>query len=185
MQDAWVTREITLRDMFCHRSGLPPHAGDTLEDIGYGRREVLHRLRYVRPATSFRSRYGYTNFGLTAAAVAAAKAAGKSWEELSAERLYRPLGMGSTSSRFADFMAAPNRALGHVQQDGSGGWRNTRAIPMRSRRPAGSPPRRATWRSGCACSSAAAASTAARSSRRRRWTRPTARRSSRRRPPTR
>jgi CubicO group peptidase (beta-lactamase class C family) len=118
MPDAWVTREITLRDMFCHRSGLPPHAGDTLEDIGYGRREVLHRLRYVKPATSFRSRYGYTNFGLTAAAVAAAKAGGTSWEELSAERLYRPLGMGSTSSRFADFKAAPNRAVGHVQQDG-------------------------------------------------------------------
>jgi len=120
MQDAWVTREITLRDMFCHRSGLPPHAGDTLEDIGYGRREVLHRLRHVQPATSFRTRYGYTNFGLTAAAVAAAKAAGKKWEELSVERLYRPLGMGSTSSRFADFMAAPNRAAGHMQQDG--GW---------------------------------------------------------------
>ena len=62
MQDAWVTREITLRDMFCHRSGLPPHAGDTLEDIGYGRREVLHRLRYVKPATSFRARYALHQF---------------------------------------------------------------------------------------------------------------------------
>ena len=49
-------------------------------------------LRQARPA-SFRSHYAYTNFGLTAAAVAAAKASGKSWEELSAERLYRPLGM--------------------------------------------------------------------------------------------
>jgi len=33
------------------------------------------------------------------AAVAGAKAAGKSWEEVSAEKLYRPLGMRSTSSR--------------------------------------------------------------------------------------
>jgi CubicO group peptidase (beta-lactamase class C family) len=33
MHDAWVTRQVTLRDMFCHRSGLPHHAGDTLEDI--------------------------------------------------------------------------------------------------------------------------------------------------------
>ena len=37
MHDAWVTREVTLRDMFCHRSGLPDHAGDLLEDIGYDR----------------------------------------------------------------------------------------------------------------------------------------------------
>jgi CubicO group peptidase (beta-lactamase class C family) len=119
MPDAWVTREVTLRDMFCHRSGLPHHAGDALEDIGYDRADVLHRLRYVKSATSFRSQYAYTNFGLTAAAVAAARASGKSWEDLSAERLYRPLGMASTSSRFKDFMAAANRASGHVKQDGA------------------------------------------------------------------
>jgi CubicO group peptidase (beta-lactamase class C family) len=115
LQDAWVTREVTLRDMFCHRSGLPDHAGDRLEDIGYDRSEVLHRLRYIKPDSSFRSHYAYTNFGFTAAAVAAAKAAGKSWEELSVERLYRPLGMKNTSSRFVDFIAAPNRAAGHVR----------------------------------------------------------------------
>lgn len=119
MQEAWVTRGITLRDMFCHRSGLPHHAGDTLEDIGYGRSEVLHRLRYVKPATSFRSQYAYTNFGLTAAAVSAARASGKSWEDVSAQRLYRPLGMTSTSSRFKDFMAAANRASGHIKHDGA------------------------------------------------------------------
>jgi CubicO group peptidase (beta-lactamase class C family) len=119
MHDEGVTRQVTLRDMFCHRSGLPDHAGDTLEDLGYDRTEVLHRLRYVKPDSSFRSHYAYTNFGLTAAAVAAAKASGKSWEDVSAERLYQPLGMKKTSSRFADFMAAATRAAGHVRQDGA------------------------------------------------------------------
>jgi CubicO group peptidase (beta-lactamase class C family) len=119
MHDAWVTRQVTLRDMFCHRSGLPDHAGDTLEDIGYDRTEVLHRLRFVRSDSSFRSRCAYTNFGLTAAAVAAAKAGGKSWEDLSAQRLYQPLGMQNTSSRFADFIASPNRAVGHVREGGA------------------------------------------------------------------
>jgi CubicO group peptidase (beta-lactamase class C family) len=119
MHDAWVTREVTLRDMFCHRSGLPDHAGDRLEDIGYDRAAALHRLRFIKPDSSFRSHYAYTNFGLTAAAVAAAKTTGKSWEEVSAERLYRPLGMTRTSSRFADYLAATNRAVGHVRQDGN------------------------------------------------------------------
>ena len=119
MHDAWVTRNVTLRDMFSHRSGLPDHAGDALEDLGYDRGEILHRLRYVRPDSGFRSHYAYTNFGLTAAAVAAAKASGKLWEDVSAERLYRPLGMKSTSSRFTDFMASSNRAFGHVRQDGA------------------------------------------------------------------
>jgi CubicO group peptidase (beta-lactamase class C family) len=119
LSDPWVTREITLRDLLCHRSGLPDHAGDLLEDIGYGRAEVLHRLRYFAPLAAFRASYAYTNFGFTAAALAAAKAAGKSWEDLSAERLYRPLGMTRTSSRYADLVARDNRAFGHVKRNGA------------------------------------------------------------------
>ncbi len=40
MFDPWVTREITVRDMYTHRSGLPDHAGDLLEDIGFTRAEI-------------------------------------------------------------------------------------------------------------------------------------------------
>ncbi len=76
MFDPWVTREITIRDMYAHRSGLPQHTGDLLEDLGFTRAQILHRLRYQRPESSFRSDYAYTNFGLTEAGVAAAKAYG-------------------------------------------------------------------------------------------------------------
>jgi CubicO group peptidase (beta-lactamase class C family) len=89
-----------------------------LEDLGFDRATVLSRLRYLTPEYSFRAGYAYTNFGLTEAALAAAKATGKSWEDLSAERLYRPLGMRSTSSRYADYLAAENHAVLHVRRDG-------------------------------------------------------------------
>lgn len=118
LYDPWATREVTLRDLLCHRSGLPDHAGDLLEDLGYGRDEVLRRLRYQKPASSLRARYAYTNFGFTEAGVAGARAAGTTWEELCAARLYRPLGMTATSSRFADYAAADNRAVLHVRDDG-------------------------------------------------------------------
>lgn len=118
MFDPWVTREITIRDMYAHRSGLPQHTGDLLEDLGFDRQEILYRLRYQHPASSFRSHYAYTNFGMTEAGVAAAKADGLGWEEASEEKLYRPLDMTSTSSRYADFMARPNKALGHVLIEG-------------------------------------------------------------------
>jgi CubicO group peptidase (beta-lactamase class C family) len=114
----WVTTQVTLRDFLCHRSGLPAGAGDLLEDMGYTQAEILHRLRFQKPASSFRSHYAYTNFGFTAAAVAAAKAEGKSWEDLIAEKLFKPLGMKSTSARFKDFEAAKNRALIHVNVAG-------------------------------------------------------------------
>jgi CubicO group peptidase (beta-lactamase class C family) len=118
MFDPWVTREITVRDMYAHRSGLPDHAGDLLEDLGFTRAEILFRLRYQRPDSSFRSHYAYTNFGMTEAAVAAAKAYGQEWEALCREKLYKPLGMTSTSSRCADFITRQNKALGHVLVNG-------------------------------------------------------------------
>ena len=118
MFDSWVTHEITVRDMYAHRSGLPEHAGDLLEDLGFARGEILYRLRYQHPGSSFRSHYAYTNFGMTEGALAAAKAYGQEWEEASEQRLYKPLGMNSTSSRYADFVARQNKALGHVLVNG-------------------------------------------------------------------
>lgn len=119
LQDPWITNHVTIGDMFSHRSGLPNHAGDDLEDLGYGRRQVLERLRFA-PLHSFRDEYAYTNFGLTAAAESVAAASGLDWASLSEEAIYKPLGMTSTSSRFSDFEQRSNRAAGHVQvQDGS------------------------------------------------------------------
>jgi len=114
----YVSAEVTLRDLLCHRTGLPAHAGDVLEDLGYSRAEVLRRLRFLRPAGPFRASFAYTNFGFTEAAVAAAKAAGKDWEDLAADRLFKPLGMDRTSYRHADYAAAVNRARLHVRVDG-------------------------------------------------------------------
>jgi len=118
MFDPWVTREITIRDMYAHRSGLPEHAGDLLEDLGFTRAEILFRLRYQRPASSFRSHYAYTNFGMTEGGIAAAKAYELEWEEAAKQKLYNSLGMTSTSSHYADFIARRNKALGHVLVDG-------------------------------------------------------------------
>ena len=105
--------------MFAHRSGLPGNAGNDLEAIGFDRTEILHRLRLVPPASSFRSAYAYSNFGITAGAVAAAAGAGFVWEEAADERLYEPLGMTSTSSRHSDFLTRPNRAALHIKVDGA------------------------------------------------------------------
>lgn len=112
--DPYVTSHLTIADLYAHRSGLPDHAGDKLEDLGYDRRQSLERLKYL-PLAPFRISYAYTNFGVTAGAEAVAAAAGKPWEDLSDEVLYRPLGMASTSSRFADFLARPNHAVNHIK----------------------------------------------------------------------
>jgi len=116
MFDPWVTREITIRDMYAHRSGLPEHAGDLLEDLGFSRAEIIHRLRYQHPGSSFRSHFAYTNFGLTEAALAASKTYGLEWEEAAEQKLFKPLGMTSTSSRYADFVGRARVARAGIEK---------------------------------------------------------------------
>jgi CubicO group peptidase (beta-lactamase class C family) len=118
LADSAATKMVTIGDMYSHRSGLPDHAGDLLEDLGYDRRYVLEHLRQL-PLDPFRISYAYTNFGVTAGAEAAAVAAGKSWEDLSQDVLYGPLGMTSTTSRFSAYEARPDKAVGHIFIDGA------------------------------------------------------------------
>jgi CubicO group peptidase (beta-lactamase class C family) len=118
LSDPVVTQMVTVGDMLAHRSGLPDHAGDLLEDIGHDRRYVMERLRDL-PLDPFRISYAYTNYGFTAGAEAVAAGAGKPWDVLADEVLFDPLGMTSTSYRFADYEARADRAVGHIHVDGS------------------------------------------------------------------
>src|SRR5205809_4339193 len=63
MYDPWVTRELTIRDLLVHRSGLGLGAGDLLfvPRTNLTRAESVRRLRYIKPATSFRSGFAYDN----------------------------------------------------------------------------------------------------------------------------
>ena len=112
---------MTIRDLFAHRSGLSGNAGNDLEALGFTRDEIMRRLRYLKPASGFRSTYAYSNFGITEGGQAAAKAAGLSWEDAAEARPYRRLGMASSSSRHGDFLARANRASLHVRFNGAGG----------------------------------------------------------------
>jgi len=116
LADPWVTQHVTVADMYSHRSGLPDHAGEELEELGYSREEILSRLRLDR-LDGFRDVYAYTNYGLTAAAVAAAASAHMTWEDASRELLYKPAGMTSTTSSFDDYLHSPQRAVPHVFRD--------------------------------------------------------------------
>ncbi|MEV6209354.1 serine hydrolase [Kitasatospora sp. NPDC051914] len=119
LADPWVSSHVTIADLFSHRSGLPDHAGDLLEDLGYQREYILQHLR-DHTLAPFRASYAYTNYGLTEAAVAVAKAKGVAWEDLAADVLYKPLGMTSTSSLRSAYDSAANKAVPHVRTDT--GW---------------------------------------------------------------
>ncbi|MBT2447184.1 serine hydrolase [Streptomyces sp. ISL-43] len=120
LKDPWVTDHVSTADLLSHRSGLPDHAGDLLEDLGYDQTYVLDHLR-LEPLTAFRASYAYTNFGFTAAAEAIAKARGTSWQKLADDTLFKPAGMTHTSTEFSAFDEAPDHAATHVRNP-DGTW---------------------------------------------------------------
>jgi len=122
LKDPWTTTHVTIADLYSHRSGLPDHAGDDLEYLGFDRTQILDRLRYL-PLASFRANYAYTNYGIMVGALATAVASDTEWSALSREAIYAPLGMDRTTSSYDEYVALPNHAVGHEKVDGA--WRVT------------------------------------------------------------
>nr|QRD81055.1 lipolytic protein [uncultured bacterium] len=126
LYDPYVTREIRIRDLLSHSSGLP--RGDRLWYASdFDRAEVLRRVRFLRPAWSFRSRYGYQNIMFLAAGQIIPEVTGKSWDEFVAERIFAPLGMRESSTSTTELRGRSNVATPHVKLDGvvrPVAWRN-------------------------------------------------------------
>lgn len=119
MYDPWVTREMTVRDLLVHRSGLGLGAGDLLfiPRTTRGRADIMHALRNIKPATSFRSAYAYDNILYIVAGELVAQASGQTWERFVRERIFRPLGMKTAVDDETDRFAAANRAQPHARLD--------------------------------------------------------------------
>lgn len=115
LSDEWTTHHVTVADLLSHRSGLPDHAGDYLEDLGFPTEVILERVGQLEPEYPFRDGYAYTNFGFTAGGLAAAKAAEMNFAELAEDYIFKPLGMDNTSFRFSDYRDSEERAYGHFR----------------------------------------------------------------------
>jgi CubicO group peptidase (beta-lactamase class C family) len=95
MADPYVTRELTIRDLLVHRSGLGLGAGDLLwwPPSTYTRPEIAHRLRFIPPATSFRAAYAYDNVLYLVAGEVIEAVSGQSWEDFVSSRILAKVGM--------------------------------------------------------------------------------------------
>lgn len=120
MYDPWVTREITVRDLLVHRSGLSLGAGDLLM-VPRGklsRAEVVQRLRYIKPATSFRSAYAYDNILYIVAGALIERVSGQSWEDYMRDHVFKPAGLPNAAADMARQLSAPDRAQPHGRVGG-------------------------------------------------------------------
>jgi CubicO group peptidase (beta-lactamase class C family) len=120
MYDPYVSHEMTIRDLLTHRSGMGLGEGDLLfwPHTTYTREEIIYRLRFMKPASSFRSHYAYDNLLYIAAGQIIPAVTGKSWEDYVRERILLPLGMNTTNLSNAAFKPGDNYAWPHSRLDG-------------------------------------------------------------------
>ncbi len=120
LYDPYVTRELTIRDLLVHRSGLGLGAGDLLwwPPGTYNRKEIAGRLRHIKPATSFRSAYAYDNVLYLVAGEVIEAVSGQSWEDFVASHILARVGMSSSNVRHSAAAGGGNVATPHASVDG-------------------------------------------------------------------
>ena len=118
LADPYVTRELTVRDLLTHRSGLS--RGDRLwSNSQFDRAEVLRRVRFLQPSWSFRSTYGYQNIMFLAAGTVVERVSGRTWDDFVAERIFAPLGMTNTVTSVTRLGTLADVATPHERIEGS------------------------------------------------------------------
>src|SRR3546814_13630723 len=95
MHDPWVTREMTVRDLLVHRSGLGLGAGDLLyvPRTSRSRAVAVRALPHIQPATRLRPGYAYHHNLHVDPRDLVPAGTGQSRERVIRDREFRPAGM--------------------------------------------------------------------------------------------
>lgn len=120
MYDPWVTREMTIRDLLVHRSGLGNGAGDLLfvPRSNLSRAESVRRVRFIKPKTSFRSTFAYSNLMYVVAGQLIETVSGERWEDYLRNHILLPAGMTLSTTDNERNFTTEDRAYPHARMNG-------------------------------------------------------------------
>ena len=121
LYDSYVTREMRVRDLLSHRSGLGLGQGDLMiwPSTDKSIEDILAGLQYLKPASSFRSQYAYNNLMFVTAGEVVARVSGMSWNDYIEKNILQPLHMDNSRAGFSRIPKSnKNWAIGHILMDG-------------------------------------------------------------------
>jgi len=121
MYNPWVTEEFTIKDLLTHRSGLGLGAGDLMmwpDSSNFTKADIIHNLRYLKPVSSFRTKYDYDNNLYIVAGEIVARASGMSWEDFVEKRIMQPLGFAASAASIARLKSTSNIIDPHAPVNG-------------------------------------------------------------------
>ncbi len=118
LYNPYVSAEMTVRDLLCHRSGLKTFSGDLIwYGSIYDRDEIIRRARYLKPTYGFRAGYGYSNIMFLTAGQIVEQVTDTTWDDFIKKRIFDPLGMKYTNTSIRKFKNNSNIVMGHVKED--------------------------------------------------------------------
>jgi CubicO group peptidase (beta-lactamase class C family) len=103
LYDRLATREMTIRDLLCHRSGLATGVGDLMHDpdsTDFTVNDIIYNLRYLKPKYSFRSKFAYDNNLYLVAGEVIARVSKMRWEDFIEQRILKPLDMQNSAASY-------------------------------------------------------------------------------------
>lgn len=112
LYDPVMTREMTVRDLLTHHTGLPG-ADQLWYGTDYSIGEIIRRMRFLPPATSFRNSYAYQNVQYAMAGQVLEHVDGAKWADILRARIWEPLGMRETLPTLSATVGQPNVASAH------------------------------------------------------------------------
>lgn len=120
MYDPYVSHEMTIRDLLTHRSGMGLGEGDLLfwPHTTYSREDVIYKLRFMKPQSSFRSHYAYDNLLYMTAGQIIPAVTGTSWDDYIRQHIFAPLDMKHSNVSNAAFQPGDDYASPHSAVDG-------------------------------------------------------------------
>ena len=114
-----MTDNITLRDMMCHRTGLPRHDYSWYLFSTSSRDSLVKRIQYMEPTGGVRDKWQYNNFMFMLQGVIAEKLTGQKWEQNIRSKILTPLNMTRTNFSVLDMAKDSDASLGYYIKNDS------------------------------------------------------------------
>lgn len=116
LYDEYITKDLTIEDLVCHRSGLGTFDGDLLwYGSDYTRKEVVERIQYRENPHRLRESFGYSNLMFIVAGEVIESVSGQIWDEFVTERIFNPLNMESSNTSTSQLNDDMNIAYPHIE----------------------------------------------------------------------
>lgn len=117
LYDNYANSELTVKDLFTHNAGLGN--ADMLWVFDYGIDTIIHQMRYLQPAYSFRSSFTYQNLMYMVAGEVIHKVSGVTWDKFIKDSLFTRLGMNNTYPNYQQSLVNNNHITPHYMYEDS------------------------------------------------------------------